>query len=269
MGGVGDFLFGNSGESASLSANHAWDMLKNTYAPATRYTTMGGNAIASLLGVGGGGGSGGGGGGGGPLRNKAGMGGGGSGGSMGLTDQTSALDNWANSGGMQFLREQGNRQINSNQAARGLLNSGSTLTALTKYGQGLGSTYLNQYMDNLFKLSNLGISSGALLSDMGRYSKGSQEGAKPGALSTALSAGAMIPGISDIRLKRNIVPVGQTEDGLGIYDYELIFEPGVTRRGVMAHEVRVVRPHAFVENAFGKYDGVDYQRLGSFEGVRE
>src|SRR5690348_9334433 len=128
MGGVGSFLFGKKPKPGkSESGNQAYDEINAAFKPAFGYTTGAGNLLSSLLGVGGG------------------------------PAQTGALNNFANSGGMQFLMDQGNRMINSNQAARGLLNSGSTLKAIDKYGQGLGSTYLNEYLQNLFNLGTMGI----------------------------------------------------------------------------------------------------------------
>lgn len=66
------------------------------------------------------------------------------------------------------------------------------------------------------------------------------------AASAAASAG------SDIRLKTNIEHVGQEPDGLNIYEWDYLpidgniaaFMPEGRQRGVMAHEVAVLRPHA-------------------------
>jgi hypothetical protein len=82
-------------------------------------------------------------------------------------DQTGALNNFANSGGMQFLLQQGQNAISGQNAAGGVLNSGATGKALEQYGQGLASQYLNQYMDQLFKLSNLGLGSASAISGSG------------------------------------------------------------------------------------------------------
>lgn len=157
------FITGKPAKSkgSTESGNHAWDSLSGSLSPATGYVTQGGNAVSALLGLGG-----------------------------DSAAQKGALENFSNSAGMEFMREQGNKQINSNQAAKGLLNSGSTLTALTKYGQGLGQTYLNQYMQNLFGLGNLGIGASGVLADAGRWSKGetSSKGPKKGLLDYASDA---------------------------------------------------------------------------------
>jgi hypothetical protein len=143
MGGVGDFLFGKKPKpESSQSGNLNNDLITGAFKPALGYLTSGGNAVSSLLGLGGG------------------------------PAQTEGLENFANSGGMNFLMDQGRRAITSSKAASGLLKSGSYGTALTKYGQGLGSTYLNQYMDHLFNLSKLGLGAGGLIAQTGQYSKG-------------------------------------------------------------------------------------------------
>lgn len=212
------------------SGDHAYDEINTAFKPGFDYFSQGGNMISNLLGANGG------------------------------AAQTQGLDNFANSGGMNFLRDQGTRQINSSAAARGLLHSGSTLKALDKYGQGLGSTYLNQYMDNLFKMSNLGLQSGALVSDAGKFATGTgQTAGKPGGLATALQIGSTIAGLSDRRLKENIVHVDTLSDGLKVYDYDLF---GEKKRGVMADEVAVIRPDAYLPGHYGEYDGVDYSKIG-------
>lgn len=253
MGGIGKTLFGSGGDSASLSANHAWDMIKNTYNPATQYTTMGGNAIANLLGVGSPSGGGGGGG------RKAGMGGSLAGGGNTAAGQQSALSNWANSGGMKFLMDEGTDAVNSNFYARGLGQSGAAMKGLEKYRSGLASTYLNQYMDNLFKLSNLGIQAGGILTSAGQYSKGESDGPKKGILPTLVTGASMIPGVSDRRLKTNLELLYTRDDGLNVYEYTLF---GKREKGVMADEVKEKRPDAYLPNFAGPFDGVDYGRLG-------
>lgn len=120
--------------------------------------------------------------------------------SAATNNQNSALENWANSGGMQFLREQGMKSINANQSAKGLLQSGATGTALTKFNNGLASTYLNQYMQNLLEQQRIGLGAGGLLSSAGQYSNGTststgksnagKSGLIPDILVAAASAGA-------------------------------------------------------------------------------
>lgn len=67
------------------------------------------------------------------------------------SDQTQnpAFQNYLNSTGYKFQLQQGQDAINSNSAAKGLLNSGATAKALTSYGQNLGSNYFNTYLGQL------------------------------------------------------------------------------------------------------------------------
>lgn len=227
MGKVGDVLFGSpskqksESESHSQSGNYAWPAVSSAMTPVLGNTAKGSNAIGALLGL------------------------------PGYGDQTGALDNWANAGGMQWQMDQGNRMINSNQAAKGLLNSGSTLTGIQKYGQGLGSTYLNQYMGHLNEFSRLGLGAAGAMTGAGGWtksdskSKGTGTGAKEGIAGDLLAAAAVA---CDPRLKTDIVAV-TTQDGLVIYDFtyrqdaELKLPEG-RFRGVMADEVARVRPEA-------------------------
>jgi hypothetical protein len=65
---------------------------------------------------------------------------------------------------------------------------------------------------------------------------------------------------SDIRLKRDIVPVGQLANGLRLYRYRYVWSPTLYV-GVMAQEVRDVVPTAVVRGRDG-YLRVDYRQLG-------
>jgi len=85
--------------------------------------------------------------------------------------------------------------------------------------------------------------------------------AAPGAASAAgsgLSAlMAMLPFVSDARLKDNIRPVGKTYDGQNIYAYD--FGDGATRMGLMAQEVLNRKPEAVGQSRDG-FLTLDYDR---------
>jgi hypothetical protein len=119
MGKAGDVLFGKPSKEKSESGNNNNKLLTGALSPALGYLTGGGGMMGNLLGVNGG------------------------------AAQTQGLENYANAGGMQFLRDQGLKGIESNQAAKGLLNSGSTLTSMNKFNSGLASTYLDHFMSQL------------------------------------------------------------------------------------------------------------------------
>jgi hypothetical protein len=155
--GIGSFgrkMLGGPEKSSSSSGDHAYGAIRDAYTPALGYVTKGGDMMGSLLGV------------------------------NGAPAQTGALENFANSGGMQFLMDQGQKAVTSSKAASGLLQSGSYGTALEKYGQGLASTYLQDYMKDLMGYSNLGISAGNVMSDAGKFNESNSEGKKSGALQT-------------------------------------------------------------------------------------
>jgi hypothetical protein len=65
--------------------------------------------------------------------------------------------------------------------------------------------------------------------------------------------------ISDMRLKRDIERVGETEGGLGLYSFRYLWNDEI-HVGVMAQEVIRVRPDAVVVGADGYYR-VDYGKL--------
>lgn len=65
-------------------------------------------------------------------------------------------DRYLNNPATQFQMEQGNRQINSNAAAKGMLGSGSILKALQSYGQGIASQGLGAAQQNLYNLAGQG-----------------------------------------------------------------------------------------------------------------
>lgn len=83
-------------------------------------------------------------------------------------------------------------------------------------------------------------------------------GAGLGALGTAAAGGAF----SDRRLKRNIVKVGEFDNGLGKYQWIYKNDPSNTVcEGVMADEVKALVPEAYGESSTG-YGMVDYAKLG-------
>ena len=66
--------------------------------------------------------------------------------------------NYLGSTGYQFQLNQGENAVAGSAAARGILNSGATAKALTQYGQGLSSTYFNNYFNQLGSLAGRGVS---------------------------------------------------------------------------------------------------------------
>jgi hypothetical protein len=61
--------------------------------------------------------------------------------------------------GYQFQMNQGVQALDRSAASKGLLNSGATGKALTAYGQGLGSSYLQNYVGGLSNIAQMGQAS--------------------------------------------------------------------------------------------------------------
>ncbi len=74
--------------------------------------------------------------------------------------------------GYQFQLSQGENAVNSNLAARGLLQSGAAGKALTQYGQGVASDYATQYINGLQSLAGLGQTSAANTGALGGQAAG-------------------------------------------------------------------------------------------------
>jgi hypothetical protein len=188
-------------------------------------------------------------------------------------NQTDALEAFSNSTGMDFLRDQGVKALEGSQAGRGMLQSGATGQALMQFGQNLGKTHVMSFMDKLLEHSRLGLGAAGTLAGAGAWSKGSGtssgDGGKTGLIPLAVSAAASSAAAgSDIRLKRNVIKVGETVDGISIYEYNYIDKfnlPQERQIGVMAHEVKELRPDAYIPNFIEEFDGVDYSKLGSLD----
>ena len=219
--------------------------------------------------------------------------------SGGSVNGQTATQAYSQTPGYQTALDSGVRAIGSSQAAKGLLNSGSTLKGITKYGEDLGTQYYQQLLDNLFKQSSLGVTAQGVLSDAGKYTDSTRTtspgigGLLGGLLLTAATGGLgglaglggaagagaagsaaglagagftslgnnlmLAPGLSDRRLKKDIVKIGELEDGLGLYEWQYTFKKG-RHRGVMADEVEKLRPWALGPRVEG-YATVNYNLL--------
>lgn len=90
---------------------------------------------------------------------------------------TSALNTFADSAGMNFLLDQGTKAIAGASGANGTFNSGATGKALEQYGQNLGKTYLQDYMNQLGQYAQLGLGAGSALANAGGVNVGQSYGA--------------------------------------------------------------------------------------------
>jgi hypothetical protein len=74
-----------------------------------------------------------------------------------------AYENYLNSVGFQGQMQAGQQAITSSAAARGLLGSGSTAKALTRYGHQLGQQNFNNYLGQLGGVAGMGLQAGGML----------------------------------------------------------------------------------------------------------
>lgn len=129
---------------------------------------------------------------------------------------TDAVNTFANSAGMNFILDQGQKALSGASAANGTFNSGATGKALTQYGQNLGSTYLNDYMNHLLDYAKLGLGGASALTGAGNVSQsvGSSSGSSNSSSfgnSSGSSTGSSIgssygTGSSDGDSKKGLVP---------------------------------------------------------------
>jgi hypothetical protein len=208
-------IFGGSKQKQSQeSKNLAFPWAQQTFGGAAGATGDATNALSAMLGLGG-----------------------------DTAAQNAAFDNFRNSSGYNFVKDQAMDAVTSNKAASGLLQSGSYGTALQDRASNLASQTSQQYLQNLLGLGNLGLGAGGLVVNAGQTSKSSGESStKPGLggfigkLGTGIAA-------SDRRLKKDIVKIGDVTDGINLYKYNYIHGSG-PYIGVMADEIEKYLPEA-------------------------
>ncbi len=105
--------------------------------------------------------------------------------------------------------------------------------------------------------------SGQLMADVYRTRmqgwSAQQNQSDPFAQIVGMGVGAAINTWSDRRLKKDIVLIGQLDNGLNLYEFEYVWGgPRVT--GVMADEVEKIMPEAVME--IGGYKAVNYDMVG-------
>lgn len=111
-------------------------------------------------------------------------------------------------------------------------------------------------------MNSMGNALGALFNGGTSQSTGEKKGLLDFMAQAASSAATAYAAGSDRRLKKDIVKVGELEDGLNVYEWTYRNDPDGQRcRGVMADEVKQLRPWAYVENYRDGYAGVNYGAL--------
>ncbi len=113
----------------------------------------------------------------------------------------SGLNNYLNSTGYNFQLQQGSQAITGSAAARGVLNSGATGKALTKFGQSIGGEYFNNYLNQLGGQAQRGLTASGQIG-----AAGTQGGvAAGGAQQTAATgfAGNVAGGLANSPMAQN------------------------------------------------------------------
>jgi len=147
---MGKLFSGGGTTQQSSSSNQGFDFLKNAFSGLVGQGGQASSALANMLGLGGG------------------------------DAQTGAFDNWRKNTGYDFGFKQGQQGVVSSQAAKGLLNSGSTARALTQFGQDYGNSKVGDYMSQLSGLLGQGIQGGNVISGAGQVSDSSSKTRPPG-----------------------------------------------------------------------------------------
>lgn len=202
-----------------------------------------------------------------------------------------ATDAFMNNPGYKFQLEQGNNAINAQAAATGMNASGNQLIDLAKFNQGLAGTSWNNYVSSLQPylgaagnaaggignmyaglgsglagqydtLANLGwqketgIGNANANADLAKYNSSANIWKMIGNLGgSALSAAGSM--FSDERLKEDIEPVGELNDGQTVYKYRYVGSP-VFQIGLMAQDVEQTHPEAVTDIA--GFKAVNYDK---------
>ena len=124
-------------QQTSASLNQSYPQISQTFSPVAAQTSGATSAIGDLLGINGG------------------------------SSQDAGFQKYKDSSGYNFTRDQGIEGINSNNASKGLLASGSALKGISQYTTGLASQFLDKYLANLQGLAGTGLQAGQVISGAG------------------------------------------------------------------------------------------------------
>lgn len=159
------------------------------------------------------------------------------------------------------------RAATSALASSGLRRSGGAIRQAAQIPTdtilGLMNTIFGQRQQNVnnrTNLASLGLGQGSsILSGIGGLGRGADAmsqaaanriGILGGLSGLAMQGASLIPGLSDERVKENIIKIGETENGINIYQYNYVGD-NETVVGVIAQEVQEKNPSAVVEGDDG------------------
>lgn len=152
MGGIVKTLFGGSkSKNQSTQGNNAFNFLMNALGGNVSTGSSAIETIGNLLGIG-------------------------SGANSGASD--AAFNSYKNSTGFENRLKTGSDAITGSAAAKGLLNSGSTLKGLETFGQNLGSEEFNNYLKQVSGVAEAGLNAGQILSGAGQTGQSTGSGSQ-------------------------------------------------------------------------------------------
>lgn len=169
MGAVGRFLTGGSkskqksqstSTSTQSSRNLAFPWLQEKYSGAVDQGNEAMSSVSALLGLGGDSGA-----------------------------ATRSYNDYLKSTDYDFTTKEGGKAITNNQAAKGLLGSGSTLRRLQEFGQGTAQKYFGDYIQRLLGLIEGGQRGGQIVSGAGNESLGMSDSQSTGSGSSSSIGG--------------------------------------------------------------------------------
>ena len=99
-----------------------------------------------------------------------------------------AFQNYLDSTGYQFERQQGLDAVGQSAASQGLYNSGAALKALDTYGTGEAQKYGQQYIDNLGNVATRGVNGVNALTGAATHNADAQSNNNAGAANVAANA---------------------------------------------------------------------------------
>jgi len=175
------------------------------------------------------------------------------------------------------LADEATRTLLQNQAAKGKIGSGGTAEALQESLVLLGADLLNQNITQRQNLAQLGFAGaqqagefglraagavGGVLADIGETRAAGVLGkraAESKAAEQAVNIATLV--VCDIRMKENIVEIGNLRNGLPIYFFNYIGDD-TPQINVMAQDVEKVLPEAVIEINGIKH--VDIEKVASW-----
>lgn len=133
-----------------------------------------------------------------------------------------ALQTYLGSTGFNFELDTGSAAITGNKAASHLLDSGSALKDLTRFGQGLASTRIGSYFDRLQAVSSQGTQGAAALAGVGTNYANAVTGINQNAADTTANAALSGAANTNSLIASALGAVGY---GRGQSSYSDLFKP--------------------------------------------